>query len=52
MELMEWKASGFQRIITGDESWFFFCYTRGFVWGRCMMSFLKALNRTLTCKNA
>jgi hypothetical protein len=25
---MEQKASGFQRIITGDESWFFFYYPR------------------------
>jgi hypothetical protein len=30
--MMEQKVSGFQRIITGDESWFFLCYPRDSVW--------------------
>jgi hypothetical protein len=30
--LMEPKASGFQRILTGDESRFFFYYPRDLVW--------------------
>jgi hypothetical protein len=30
--LMEQKASGFQRIITGDEPWFFLYYPRDSVW--------------------
>jgi hypothetical protein len=30
--LMEQKASGFQRIITGDESWFFLYCPRDSVW--------------------
>jgi hypothetical protein len=32
MALREQKANGFQRIITGDESWFFFCHPRDLVW--------------------
>jgi hypothetical protein len=30
--LMKQKANGFQRIITGDESWFFLDYLRDSVW--------------------
>jgi hypothetical protein len=30
--LIEQKASGFQRIITGSESWFFSYYLRNSVW--------------------
>jgi hypothetical protein len=30
--LMKQKASGFQRIITGDELWFFLYYPRDSAW--------------------
>jgi hypothetical protein len=30
--LMDQKASGFQLMITGDESWFFLDYLRDSVW--------------------
>jgi hypothetical protein len=30
--LMEQTADGSQRIITGNESWFFFCYPRDLTW--------------------
>jgi hypothetical protein len=29
---MEQKASDFQRIIIGNESWFFFYYFRDLIW--------------------
>jgi hypothetical protein len=50
--LIQQKASDFRRIVTGDESWFFFDYPRDLAGRRSVMSFLNVPSRKLTRQGA
>jgi hypothetical protein len=50
--LMEQKASGFQRIITGNEPWFVFYYLGDSVWAAARTELPQHIKQKLTGRTA